>query len=264
MQLPIGSRNGLSNMSGQKLVIKNKHGENLVGLLHEAGSKELVILCHGFRSSKESKTISSLSDSLTSENVSTFRFDFSGNGESEGTFQYGNYWKEVEDLRAIVSFFSDQNRQPSAIMGHSKGGNVVVLYASIYNDISIVINISGRFHMKGGIEERLGKDYVERIEEDGFIDVRDKMGRYAYRVTKESLMDRLKTDMGSACSSVDKNCRVLTIHGSEDDIVPAEDALEFAKYIKNHKLHIIQGANHNYVSHQQELAETVLKFIRSN
>lgn len=264
MQLPIGSRNGLSNMSQQKIVIKNKHGENLVGLLHEAGSKELVILCHGFRSSKESKTISSLSDSLTSENVSTFRFDFSGNGESEGTFQYGNYRKEVEDLRAIVSFFSDQNRQPSAIMGHSKGGNVVILYASIYNDISIVINISGRFHMKRGIEERLGKDYMERIEEDGFIDVRDKMGRYAYRVTKESLMDRLKTDMGSACSLVDKNCRVLTIHGSEDDIVPSEDALEFAKYIKNHKLHIIQGANHNYVSHQQELAETVLKFIRSN
>ncbi|OAY66355.1 hypothetical protein ACMD2_13908 [Ananas comosus] len=215
-KLPIGSRNGLSNMSQQKIVIKNKHGENLVGLLHEAGSKELVILCHGFRSSKESKTISSLSDSLTSENVSTFRFDFSEMGRVRAHFSM----ETTERESATKCYY-----------GHSKGGNVVILYASIYNDISIVINISGRFHMKRGIEERLGKDYMERIEEDGFIDVRDKMGRYAYRVTKESLMDRLKTDMGSACSLVDKNCRVLTIHGSEDDIVPSEDALEFANTI---------------------------------
>lgn len=30
----------------------NRHGENLVGILHETGSKELVVLCHGFQSSK--------------------------------------------------------------------------------------------------------------------------------------------------------------------------------------------------------------------
>lgn len=36
----------------QRVVIPNKHGEKLVGLLHETGSSEIVILCHGFRSSK--------------------------------------------------------------------------------------------------------------------------------------------------------------------------------------------------------------------
>jgi hypothetical protein len=38
----------------QKIVILNSHNENLVGLLHETGSTEIVVLCHGFRSNKVS------------------------------------------------------------------------------------------------------------------------------------------------------------------------------------------------------------------
>ena len=38
----------------QRVVVPNKYGEKLVGLLHEAGSVEIVILCHGFKSTKVS------------------------------------------------------------------------------------------------------------------------------------------------------------------------------------------------------------------
>ena len=58
-------------------------------------------------------------------------------------------------------------------------------------------------------------------------------------------------------------CRVLTIHGSADEIIPVEDALEFTKIIPNHKLHIIEGADHCYTSHQAELASTVVDFIKA-
>ena len=63
------------------------------------------------------------------------------------------------------------------------------------------------------------------------------------------------------CDSV---YRVLTVHGSADEIIPVEDALEFAKIIPNHKLHIIEGANHNYSSHQAELASVVVDFIKAS
>lgn len=36
----------------QRVIIENRHGEKLVGILHDTGSKELVIVCHGFQSSK--------------------------------------------------------------------------------------------------------------------------------------------------------------------------------------------------------------------
>lgn len=36
----------------QRFVITNNYGEKLVAVLHETGSKKLVILCHGFRATK--------------------------------------------------------------------------------------------------------------------------------------------------------------------------------------------------------------------
>ncbi|KAK8446584.1 hypothetical protein SEVIR_9G509500v4 [Setaria viridis] len=251
------------DVSQEKIVIRNRHGEKLFGVLHEAGSKDIVVLCHGFRSSKEGRTILSLANALTSEKISIFRFDFSGNGESEGTFEYGNYYKEVDDLHDVILHFKKHKRDTCAIAGHSKGGNVVILYASMYHDIPKVINLSGRFNLERGIGDRFGNDYMERINEHGFIDVEDKAGRIIYRVTKESLMDRLKTDMQSACTSIDPKCRVVTVHGAEDDVVPSEDALEFDKHISNHELHVIEGADHRYASHQLELAAIVLKFLKS-
>ncbi|VVA10337.1 PREDICTED: putative uncharacterized [Prunus dulcis] len=247
----------------QKIIVPNKHDEKLVGLLHETGSEEIVILCHGFRSTKESTTITNLAIALENEGISAFRFDFAGNGESEGTFQYGNYWREADDLHAVIQHFSGENRAASTILGHSKGGDVVLLYASKYHGIRTVVNVSGRYDLQRGIEERLGKDFVETIKKEGYLDVKNKTGDVSYRVTEESLMDRLSTDMHEACLQIDKECRVLTVHGSADETIPVEDALEFSKIIPNHKLHVIEGADHCYTSHQTELVSVVLDFIKA-
>ncbi len=38
--------------------------------------------------------------------------------------------------------------------GHSKGGNVVLLYAAQYDDVPLVVNIAGRYHMQQGVKVR--------------------------------------------------------------------------------------------------------------
>ena len=54
---------------------------------------------------------------------------------------------------------------------------MVLLYAAKYKDVKTVVNISGRFYLERGIEMRLGKDYLKRIKENGFIDVRNRNGK---------------------------------------------------------------------------------------
>ncbi|CAI9780390.1 unnamed protein product [Fraxinus pennsylvanica] len=245
----------------QKIIIKNNHGEKLVGLLHETGSTETVILCHGFLCTKEHRNMANLAMALENEGISSFRFDFAGNGESEGLFGYSNYYREVEDLRAVVEYFNGVSRPIKTILGHSKGGNIVLLYASKYHDIDAVINVSGRYDLKKGIEERLGTGVLERIGKSGVIDVKNSKGE-THLVTKESLMDRLNINMHEACLSIDEKCRVLTVHGSNDKFVHIEDAMEFNKFIANHRLQIIKGANHGYTSHQEQLASAILNFIK--
>ncbi|KAH7651185.1 Feruloyl esterase protein [Dioscorea alata] len=245
-----------------RVLVLNKYGEMLVGVLSKAGSRKLVILCHGFCSSKGDRVMVNLSTALSMHGVSNFRFDFSGNGESQGQFQFGNYRKEAEDLHAIVQHFSEKGYEVITIVGHSKGGDVVLLYGSMYDDVGAIINISGRFDLQHGLEERLGKEFIERIKRDGYLDLKKEQGK-VIRVTEESLMERLNTDMKAAALSISNKCRVLTVHGSADEIIPVQDAFEFSKIIPNHKHHIIDGANHCYTEHESELASIVVEFVKS-
>ncbi|PNT70803.1 hypothetical protein BRADI_2g18431v3 [Brachypodium distachyon] len=211
---------------------------------------------------KDGSILVDLAAAIAKEEINSFRFDFAGNGESEGEFQCGNYQKEAEDLRSVVSYLSEQKYDIIALVGHSKGGNAVLLYASMYPDVPAIVNISGRFALEHGMEGRLGKNFIQRIRKDGYIDVRNRKGEFEYRVTEESLRDRLSTDTLLSSRSISKNCRVLTVHGSKDETVPARDALMFAANIPNHELHIVAGANHWYTGHEQELTSLVLDFIR--
>ncbi|CAL9216725.1 unnamed protein product [Arabidopsis halleri] len=156
-KLRMDSSQGISAPTQQKIVIPNSNNEKLVGLLHETGSTEIVVLCHGFRSTKTSST-----------------------------------------------FF---------VLTHMELDNGIY-YAG-------------------------------------------------FRVTEESLMERLNTDIHEACLKIDKECRVLTVHGSADEVIPLGDAKEFAKIIPNHKLEIVEGADHCYTKHQSQLVTTVMEFIKT-
>lgn len=61
---------------------------------------------------------------------------------------------------------------------------MVLLYASMHNDVPVVINLSGRFALERGIDGRLGKDFMQRIKKDGFIDVKDRTGEGLYNFSK--------------------------------------------------------------------------------
>lgn len=252
-------------LPAQEFTFTNKNGQRLKGLLVDggAGSKEVCILCHGFRSSKQSGTLSAISAGLAEAGVSTFRFDFSGNGESEGKFAYGNYWQEVEDLRAAFEFWTSKGSRVVCVAGHSKGGNCVVLYASKYHDVPCVINISGRFALEKGILERFGgQEGLKKLEDEGVLDIKDAAGNVEYQVTKADLRDRLTTNMHAACLAIPESTRVLTIHGTNDEIIPADDAYQFAQRISTHKLVLVKDADHSYRGHQSQLVKHVLEFLK--
>ncbi|KAI3919564.1 hypothetical protein MKX01_018387 [Papaver californicum] len=138
----------------ERVIVKNMYGENLVGVLHETGSTRIVILCHGFQSSKDSRIKRNLAKVLTKQEISVFQFDFSGNGfrESEGTFQRGNYIKEADGLHFVVMHFIGMKRVVGTIVGHSKGEEMwcsYMLQSSKNYDVPTDANVSGRYNMEG-------------------------------------------------------------------------------------------------------------------
>lgn len=64
------------------------------------------------------------------------------------------------------------------VYGLFTGGNAVLLYASMYHDVETIVNISGRFDLERGIEGRLGKDFLKKLDQNGYIDVKNRRGSY--------------------------------------------------------------------------------------
>lgn len=76
-----------------------------------------MILCHGYASSRNSFHFPAIAKRLAEKDVSSLRFDFSGNGDSEGMFEFGNYEIEAQDIRAAVEFIRESGSKVSGLVG---------------------------------------------------------------------------------------------------------------------------------------------------
>eukprot|EP00899_Mesostigma_viride_P022652 jgi/Mesvir1/3571/Mv12035-RA.1 len=255
-------------MAPEPWSVANPAGERLACLLFRAPSaqqeaaRDVVVLCHGFRSQKLNSLNQALTHALLAAGVSVICFDFSGNGESEGPFQYGNFAKEAKDLHAVVTTARTRwGLHVAGICGHSKGGNCVLLYASSYGDVPRVANLAGRFEMAVGVAQRLGVTGMQRLLDDpnATMTITDSQG--AYEVTSASLRERLNLDMHGICSSIPPSVSVLTIHGDKDEVVPVADASSIANLVPKHQLMIVNGSDHNLTRSRKEVIERVAKFL---
>ncbi|KAL6061974.1 Alpha/beta-Hydrolases superfamily protein [Balamuthia mandrillaris] len=251
-------------------------GENqsqtLVGLFQPCtdrpGCKDVVVLCHGLLCTKDSFFFPLLSRRLSSF-VHVVRFDFrsSGLGDSQGSFSYGAYRDDVDDLGNVVRQLEEkpEGYRVRAVVGHSKGGNIVLLYAAAAaasdnkaddDDVRpLVVNVSARFRMRGE-GSRFSEEQLKEMEEKGKFmwRVRDKY----WEVTKEGYEERASVDMTVVR---DIQSKVLTIHGDSDEVIPLADAHMFHEHIPHHELQVIAGASHFYHGKYEELVAAIVRWL---
>ncbi|KAG2453322.1 hypothetical protein HYH02_001546 [Chlamydomonas schloesseri] len=249
----------------RRVAFTNPRGQKLAGLFVDAGSEDVVILCHGYAATKDGFHLPAIAEALALQaGTSSLRFDFAGNGESEGQFSFGGYYREVEDLHAAVGFVRRElHKHVAAVVGHSKGGNVVLLYGSVYpHEVPLIINVAGRGVMARGIQERFGADIQDRLATAGAVEqsVKADGGRVIkYMLTKEAVDERMKMDMFAEATKI--KAEVLTVHGSADRVIPIEDGRAWDAHIPRHRLIEVEGADHNFRAapeHKQQVVEAIV------
>nr|GEV18626.1 alpha/beta hydrolases superfamily protein [Tanacetum cinerariifolium] len=62
-----------------------------------------------------------LAVAFANKGISAFHFNFAGNGDSGGSFQYRNNCREVDDLRSVIQCLEQEKRFVTAIIGYNKG-----------------------------------------------------------------------------------------------------------------------------------------------
>ncbi len=248
-------------------------------------TKPMIIICHGAMSWRNQMLLINLSSELfTCLDVNILRFDFTGNGHSEGEWAMTNFQREYEDLMAVIDFVTSSLGCPvGCVIGHSKGSASVFNYASYLakqeleekKDVTCkcFVNLAGRYRVPGIHDplRKFGEEQRAEMTEKGFFEIKSAWGDgRIFKVTKEDL-DAYKFQTVADTPKVlvhlkkDSSVRVLTIHGDEDEVVPVQDAFRFDEEIVNHSLHVIKQANHNFngIKYLDEMVSQIVTFYNS-
>ncbi len=243
-------------MIEKNLFFDNGKGLKLCGVISNPTGKvtsPIIILAHGFSTSKNSTTNHVLNERLNSQEISTFRFDFFGHGESEGKFEDITVSEGINDVLHAIRFLKDNGYNKIGLSGSSFGGFCSSLAASQSKDLFCLA-------LKAPVS-----DYEEvellRFRQEGIADWKKKGFRIYENSKGHSLklnytfFDDLKKNLAySGASKI--RIPTLIVHGDADSVVPISQSKKIAKMIPNCQLKIISGADHNF-SRQEDFEEVV-------
>lgn len=132
----------------EPLSFTNSIGEKLSGTLHRPksdGGKANgfgFVLGHCFTCSRHTRILIDLSNALTDLGFCVLRFDFSGNGQSDGRFEDSTYTKQIDEMIAAVDFMKKNEADHILVGGHSMGGMVSLFTAAQQNNAVGVISLA--------------------------------------------------------------------------------------------------------------------------
>ncbi len=226
------------------------HGHRVASILTtpSGGTDKVVVLCHGFLSSKTSSTNNVLTRLLVSHGISTFRFDFFGQGESDGPFEQITTTKGVEQASTAIDLMRQKGYRHVGLMGSSFGGLVSILTAAQRTDLDCLALKCPVVDFAEELRLEFGDDGIAQWKASDTIP--DILGgpdrvklRYAF------YEDCLRQIAYIPARSI--MAPTVIVQGDQDEHVPLHQSrrLYEALRVKKH-LEMVPGADHQFTKSQ--------------
>ncbi len=229
-------------MKTKSIKFKNSAGELLSGKLElpiGIGSSSYAIFAHCFTCNKNLTPILNISRALAATGIGLLRFDFTGLGESDGSFSDSNFSGNVDDLVSAAQYIKDHHGQTSLLIGHSLGGAAVIKAATKIPDVQAIATIgapSNPEHVK-----HLIKSELKEILSSGEALV--NIGGRNFKIKKQFLDDLNANDLSKTVAN--KGKALLVLHSPQDQIVNIDNAANIYKNAVHPKSFIsLDGADH--------------------
>ncbi len=226
----------------------------LCGILSSPAGRNntAAIICHGFRSGKGSASSIQLQRILNKRSVSTLRFDFFGHGESGGKFEDITISKAVEDILSAIRFLKGKGYDRIGLIGSSFGGISSIMAASKSKDMRVLVLRAPVSNYEEKELIKRGKVGLKKWKETGYVEYAEEGRKWKL---KYGFFEDFNNNNGyEAGKSI--TIPVLIIHGDKDEIVSVEQSVKLSGIIKNSRLEIIKGADHNF-SNEADFKKTL-------
>ena len=229
-------------MTNRKFTIPGRRGEPLSALVDlpiDGRPVAFALLAHCFTCSKDYKGLYHLARALTAEGIGVLRFDFAGLGESAGRFADTSLLSNVEDLVAAAHFLGERFDAPRLLIGHSLGGQAVLMAAPAIPSAAAVVTIAAPADPRQ-VLHHLGPA-AETLAARGEATVRISGRTFTLR---RKFLDDLQ---GIEPAAVLENLRrpLLVLHSPQDETVPIDNALRLFEAAHQPKsMVVLNGADH--------------------
>jgi len=235
----------LNNMVEKKFEIPGASGKPITMTFAEpeGGGKAIVILCHGFMSSKGSQTNRDLTKRLLPKQIATCRFDFFGHGEDGHPFQELTLSACLEQLEAVLAWAQKTPGMKIGLLGSSFGGLVALHAASRHPELSALALKCPVSDYPPIWRDRLGAPGMAHWQQSGSLSFMSPEGRA--RLDYRFFEDLLSYKTYSEAEKITTPTHI--IHGEADDDVPFSQSVRLHEILRSDKeLLAIEGADHSF------------------
>jgi len=239
--------------------------------------KPIIIFCHGYKGFKDWGAWNLMAAVFANAGFFFIKFNFSHNGGTVEqpidfpdleAFGNNNYTKELDDLTSVINWISthsdfknEVNLDAISLIGHSRGGGIVLLKANEDARIKKVITLAGvcdfekRTATIGDLQQwkKKGVKYVLNGR------TKQNMPHY-YQFYEDFMLNKERLDIKKATENL--KIPQLIIHGNKDTSVLIDEAENLKKWNSESEFKIIDNANHvfntshpwkeNYLSEELE------------
>ena len=241
----------------QQIQFDNLLGESLTGSLHQPDGSPVgaVIAGHCFTCSRHTGVLRRICSYLSDAGFMALRFDFSGNGQSQGRFEQSTWSKQVSEMESAIAWVQQQGVAWIGLAGHSLGAAIALLTAHRQAAVSAVCRVAGRISATRPMHF-LTPWQQKELDAAGRVDFTSRGRQLA--LTRDFFDDADSHDLTAVTRSLDTP--MLVVHGDQDDIIPVSEA-HLAKTANPGRvdLEIISGGDHMLAapSYQQQVAQLV-------
>ncbi|MEW6259009.1 MAG: alpha/beta hydrolase [Thermodesulfobacteriota bacterium] len=249
-------------MTQEQITFPNHAGEALAATFHrpDTPNGKGVVLGHCFTCSRHTGILREISSRLENRGFYVLRFDFSGNGQSQGLFAESSLSKHIREMRIAVDWLRDKGAdQWIGLVGHSMGGAIAVLSMPRIPEVGAVAAIGSRL-MGFDPLKFLGPQQIEELKASGKITFSSR--NRTLELTTGFFKDAGSHSLPETVRNLDRP--LMIVHGEKDELIPVAEAYEARKLNPQRiTLEIIPDADHmlSYPDHRAVAAEKIVSWI---
>lgn len=255
-------------MKSEKVFFKSSDGIKLVGILATPDGEPpfpTIVICHGYSSSKDSESYTTLEKLLLPIGVVTLRFDYRSHGESQGSWEDLTLGGVKDDIKSAIDYLFTYHHKKIdkaklVLYGGSFSGLPVVWLTSEDDRVKYLICRSGVINPV----KRYKRLYdLDKWRKQGWIETGESGQDPRYRKLSYKIIDEI-SDLNIEKTAANVQVPTLIMHGTADTTVLPQQSHFLFRHLgsKDKTLRLIEGVDHWYHGKRDEMQQTIVDWIK--